>query len=147
MKIRAALLALAMVSPALVFASQNAPYAVEATTRAGSKLLSLDFESAGDVSAFTFRVALPEGVKRIDTSSCLSDLPKGFTGVCNSRDNFVAVTVYSNSGKSAPAGLFSVGKISYSGGGVGQVKIDVFEASISDGKEASIGTAKVEKLD
>lgn len=147
MNIRAASILFAACCPALVFASQNAPYAVEANTRGGGKLVSLDFETAGNVSAFTFRVVLPQGVKRIDTSNCLSELPSGFTGVCNSRDNLVAVTVYSTNGKAAPAGLLSVGKISYFGGAKGQVKIDAFEASTAEGKEASIGAAKVEKLD
>ena len=59
----------------------NAPMALEASSRGGSKLLSLDFESDGNAASFSFRVVFPEGAKSIDTSRCLSELPKGFVEI------------------------------------------------------------------
>lgn len=129
----------------------NAPLAMEATGRGGAKILSLDFESDGEAASFSFRVVFPEGAKRIDTSRCLSDLPKGFEGVCkeyNEADGkVVAVTVINTEGKAFPAGLNSVGKLSYVSSSKAAAKIDTFEASDRRGELASMGAAKVEKLD
>ena len=130
-----------------VFAAQNAPYAVEADTKSGDKLLSLNFESSGDVAAFTFRVVLPQDSKRIDTARCLSELPVGFTGVCKAYGNVVAVTVYSAGAKALPAGLATIGKLSYRTLAKSQAVIDNFEASTAEAKEAQVSAAKVEKLD
>lgn len=135
------------ISPFAVFAAQNAPYAVEMTTKGGGTLMSLDFESSGEVAAFTFRVVLPEGAKRIDTSRCLSELPAGFTGVCKAYGNVVAVTGYSADGKALPAGMITVGKLSYVSVAKAGAKIDAFEASNAQGLDASVGTAKVERAE
>jgi hypothetical protein len=125
----------------------NAPLALETATRSGAKLLSLDFQSQGDVAAMTFRVVLPSDAKSIDTSRCLSELPKGFTGVCKVYDKVVAVTVYNSEGKVFPAGLNSVGKLSFHSLAKAGASIDTFEASTADGSPAKIGAAKVESLD
>ena len=134
-------------SPMTVFAVQNAPYAVEVPTKGGGTLMSLDFESSGEVASFTFRVVLPEGAKRIDTSRCLSELPKGFTGVCKAYGNVVAVTGYSTEGKALPAGLVSVGKLSFVSTAKAAVTIDAFEASDTQGNSSPVGTAKVERAE
>lgn len=127
---------------------QNAPLAMEASGRGGAKILSLDFESDGQAASFSFRVVLPAGAKKIDTSRCLSDLPKGFQGVCKVYDEkVVAVTVMNVEGKAFPAGLNSVGKLSYVSNAKAAAQIDTFEASNTLGELASAGAAKVEKLD
>ncbi|HQW80383.1 MAG TPA: hypothetical protein PLQ74_00790 [Pseudomonadota bacterium] len=126
----------------------NAPMALEASSRGGSKLLSLDFESDGNAASFSFRVVFPEGAKSIDTSRCLSELPKGFVGVCKVYDGkVVAVTVMNTEGGAFPAGLNSIGKLAYSSNSKNAAVIDTFEASNRDGNLASMGVAKVEKLD
>lgn len=140
--------AAALLLSSSAFAINNAPYAAEVQTRNGAKLLSLNFESAGDVSAFTFRVVLPDDAKAIDTSNCLSELPKGFTGVCKAYGNVVAVTAYSSNIKALPAGLVTVGKLSYrSSLAKAQAQIDSFEASTPESEEARVSAPKVEKLD
>lgn len=127
---------------------QNAPLAMEAAARGGVKILSLDFESTGEAASFSFRVVLPAGSKKIDTSRCLSDLPKGFVGVCKAYEgNVVAVTVMNTEGGAFPAGLNSVGKLSYVSNSQDAAVIDTFEASDRQGELASMGAAKVEKLD
>ncbi len=131
---------------------QNAPLALEAAGRGGAKILSLDFESDGKAASFSFRVVFPEGSKLIDTSRCLSELPKGFEGVCkeyNERDGkVVAVTVLNTEGKAFPAGLNSVGKLSYVSNSKTGAKIDTFGASDDRGQDlTTLGAAKVEKLD
>jgi hypothetical protein len=126
----------------------NAPMAMEATGRGGAKILSLDFESDGQAASFSFRVVLPEGAKKIDTSNCLSELPKGFQGVCKEYDGkVVAVTVMNTEGKAFPSGLTSIGKLRYVSNGGAAAVIDTFEASDRNGELAKMGAAKVEKLD
>ena len=125
----------------------NAPIGSELETRGGGKLLSLDFQSSGDVAAFTMRVSLPVDAKRIDTSRCLADLPESWTGVCQSEKNFVAVTAYSTKAEAYPAGLLRIGKLQYQSQAKASAVIDYVEASKADGESASLGAAKVEKLD
>lgn len=81
----------------------------------GGNRVALDFQSNGDVSAFQFTVDLPKGVDKVNTSKCLSDLPKGFTGVCRSKGNRVAAVVYSGNNTPFPADVVSLGTISYQG--------------------------------
>lgn len=128
--------------------SQNAPLGMEVEAKGGAKIMSLDFESSGDAASFTFRVVFPEGAKRIDTSRCLSDLPKGFTGVCKAYDGgVVAVTVFNTEGGVFPAGLNRVGKLSYVSNNKSAPVIDTFEASDRNGEVAPMGSAKVQQLD
>jgi hypothetical protein len=128
--------------------SQNAPLGMEVESKGGTKIMSLDFESSGDAASFTFRVVFPEGVKSIDTSRCLSELPKGFVGVCKVYDDkVVAVTVVNNEGGTFPAGMNSIGKLSYRSSAKSVPVIDTFEASNRSGDAAPMGAAKVQQLD
>ncbi|MBK6727720.1 MAG: hypothetical protein IPG63_10735 [Xanthomonadales bacterium] len=128
--------------------SENAPLGMEVETKGGSKIMSLDFESSGDAASFTFRVVFPDGAKQIDASRCLSELPKGFIGVCKVYDGkIVAVTVVNNEGGVFPAGLNRVGKLSYVSNSKSAPVIDTFEASDRNGEVAQMGSAKVQKLD
>lgn len=127
--------------------SQNAPFGMEVGAKRGAKIMSLDFQSSGDVAAFTFRVVFPEGVKRIDTAQCLAELQKGFIGVCKVYDGkVVAVTVVNAEGGVFPAGLNSIGKLSYLSNSKSAPVIDTFEASDRNGELTPIGAAKVEQL-
>lgn len=131
-------------------AQQNSPLAIEAAGRGNMKILSLDFESDGEAASFSFRVVLPEGAKMVDTSNCLSELPKGFRGVCKEYDEkvgkVVAVTVMNVEGNAFPAGLNSVGKLRFVSNGAASAVIDTFEASDRNGELAKMSAAKVEKL-
>ncbi|MBI2397615.1 MAG: hypothetical protein HYV17_07435 [Xanthomonadales bacterium] len=128
--------------------SENAPLGMEVETKGGSKIMSLDFESAGDAASFTFRVVFPEGAKQIDTSRCLSELPKGFFGVCKVYDGkVVAVTVNNSEGATFPAGMNRIGKLSYVSNSKAAPVIDTFEASDRNGEIAQMGSAKVQQVD
>jgi len=126
---------------------ENAPLGMEVEAKGGSKIMSLDFQSSGDAASFTFRVVFPEGAKRIDTSACLSELPKGFIGVCKAEGRAVAVTVVNSEGGVFPAGLNRVGKLSYVSNSKSVPVIDTFEASDRNGEVAPMGSAKVQQLD
>ncbi|HVF34910.1 MAG TPA: hypothetical protein VND91_06270 [Candidatus Saccharimonadia bacterium] len=103
---------------ALLFAggaSANTLLVTQGGASGNAGLVALDFQSNGDVSAFQFTVDLPKGIASIDTSKCLSELPKGFTGVCRSKGNRVAAVVYSGNTTTFPSDVVSLGTISYNG--------------------------------
>ena len=81
--------------------------------KGANKVVGIDFQSGGDVSAFQFLITLPEDAKGVDVSGCLAGLPKSHTGLCQAKDNKVAGVVYSFSNEAVPGGLTSVGKITY----------------------------------
>ncbi|HRG14560.1 MAG TPA: hypothetical protein PLB00_01045 [Pseudomonadota bacterium] len=115
--------------------------------RGGARIAAIDFESSGDVSAFQMRLILPADAKRVDLSRCLKDLPAEFTGVCNANGNKVAVTVYSPSNKAAPAGILSVGKVTFVSAASGQISVDKLSASKRSAETAQVSAAKVESID
>lgn len=115
--------------------------------RGGARIAAIDFESGGDVSAFQMRLILPADAKRVDLSRCLKDLPAEFTGVCNANGNKVAVTVYSPSNKAAPAGILSVGKVTFVSADSGQVSVDKLSATKRTAESAPVSAAKIESID
>lgn len=114
--------------------------------RNGARIAAIDFQSDGEVSAFQMRLVLPADAKKIDLSRCLKDLPKEFTGVCNANGNKVAITVYSPSNKAAPAGLVSVGKVSFVSATSGKIAVDKLSASKRSAEAAQVSAAKVESI-
>lgn len=120
-------------------ASANTVVVTQGGARA-SGLVALDFQSSGDVSAFQFTVDLPKGVSSIDTSKCLAELPKGFTGVCRSKGNRVAAVVYSGNNTPFPADMVALGTISYSGSiakDAGSIVVSNMVGSTPSGTESS----------
>lgn len=104
------------------------------------RLVALDFQSTGDVSAFQFTVDLPKGVTNIDTSKCLSDLPKGYTGVCRAKGNRVAAVVYSGDNKPFPADVVSLGTLNFRGSiakGTDEIVVSNMVGSTPSGAEAA----------
>jgi len=81
--------------------------------KGANKIVGIDLQSGGDVSAFQFLITLPADAKGIDVGGCLSALPKSHTGLCQSKDNKVAGVIYSFSNTPLPGGLTSVGQITY----------------------------------
>lgn len=127
---------------ALLFAgvaSANTILVTQGGAGGNAGLVALDFQSNGDVSAFQFTVDLPKGVASINTSKCLSELPKGFTGVCQSKGNRVAAVVYSGNTTTFPADVVSLGTISYSGSiakGVDEIVVSNLVGSTPSGAES-----------
>lgn len=128
-------------------AMENAVHVAEAkASRGGARLASIDFESDGQTSAFQMRILLPADAKKINLANCLTDLPKSFTGVCKAYGNKVAVTVYSSNNSALPAGLASVGKISFVSREAGSLVIDKVSATHRDGSSAKARAEKVAEL-
>ncbi|HWT14296.1 MAG TPA: hypothetical protein VN581_00835 [Patescibacteria group bacterium] len=110
----------------------------ERAARGDISLVGLDFASDGKVSAFQMRVDLPEDASRIDLKSCLSNLPKNFTGICKAYGTRVSVTVYSPSLATLPEGLNSVGMVKYRSGSAAGAKLTKISATQNDGVSAKI---------
>lgn len=142
----AAAIALALVGSA---AANNTVLLTDGQAKSGSRSVGLDLDISDEASAFNFLVTLPKGSKNVDTSRCLSGLPKSHVGKCvASKDGSkVAVVVYSASNQVIPAGLLELGEIRYASaakaGGAGVEKITL--ASPAGNKNLS-ATAKVVDL-
>jgi len=63
-----------------------------------------------NASALSFSVELPATVSNVDTSSCLSDLPKELSGGCRYLNGMLKVIVYSPQNK--PIGPVMLGTVS-----------------------------------
>ena len=81
--------------------------------KGANKIVGIDLQSGGDVSAFQFLITLPEDAKGVNVGSCLAGLPKSHTGLCEAKDNKVAGVIYSFSNAPLPSGLTSVGQVTY----------------------------------
>jgi hypothetical protein len=79
----------------------------------------LDFVSDGNAIAFEFTVQFPEGadMSKVSIANCASQLPASHTGKClaNPKTRELLVMVYSMNNAKLPAGIVSVGNVSYSG--------------------------------
>ena len=75
---------------------------------------SLDLVSDGNVSVFDFFLNTgkinPSGV---DCSKCFADLPKGFTGSFKAHESGVQFVVMADGMTALPAGVVSMGQISF----------------------------------
>jgi hypothetical protein len=114
----------------------------------GSNVVSVDLQSGGDVAAFQYLITLPPDAKAINLSNCLGELPKTHTGLCQSKDNKVAVVFYSTNNTALPAGITGVGTISYKSSAVGKnlVTVDKMVGSSASGQTNAV-KAQVEQLE
>ncbi len=85
----------------------------ESNSKAGV-VASLDVVSDGNVSVFDFFLNTgkinPSGV---DCSKCFADLPKGFTGSFKAHESGVQFVVMADGMTALPAGVVSLGQISF----------------------------------
>lgn len=88
--------------------------AESASKSSGRVSISLDLASSGDVSGFQFVLRSSEQLKAgsIDTSSCLSDLPKGFSGQCRLNPDGVYFSALASDKSTLPRGVVSLGTLS-----------------------------------
>lgn len=86
--------------------------APEGVSKSGVGEVAIDLATEGNVSGFNFLVRIP-GLKRgsIDTSQCLSQLPKGWSGACNQTEEGVYFFAMSDGKSTLPAGMSAVGKL------------------------------------
>jgi hypothetical protein len=116
----------------------------------GSHTVALDLASDGAVSAVDFRISLGKGVRSIDTSACLADLPATHTGMCeaNPKNGRVAIVVWSLDNKPLPQGVVGFGqlKVQYQGSqaSTDEIQVDRTSASAVSGSPVSL-SARVER--
>ncbi len=79
-----------------------------------ASMVGIDIVSDGDVRGFDFVIPVEKGMK-VDTSRCLSNMPKGFQGTCTFNGTEVAGLVFSWEPQTLPKGVHTVGTISFSG--------------------------------
>lgn len=92
---------------------------VSKAARNGLGSTSIDFVSSGKIAAFNMTIELPVGVEKINTTNCVSEVPKSHIAVCKSLGNKVSLVVYSPRNEPLPAGIIPVGKVSYRGASAG----------------------------
>ena len=114
-------------------AAESTVLVTEVASAKDQRSIALDYQSRGDVSAFNFALDVPGEIKSINTSKCLSELPKGVQGMCQSKGNRVAVVVWTNGNTPLAAGMTALGTISYTGTPTGQPMVSKMEASSPDG--------------
>ncbi|MBB5207324.1 hypothetical protein [Chiayiivirga flava] len=78
---------------------------------------ALDFSTNGEAVGFQFNIRLPEGIspEQVNVKSCVAELPKSHSGQCRVNKNEIVGLVFSDSNEKLPAGLVSVGRISFDG--------------------------------
>jgi len=144
LKILASTLLLA--APLAFAAPEGGTVHVSKAGKGANQVVGVDFESNGDVSAFQFLLTLPEDAKNINLSKCLDALPKTHTGMCQARDNRVAVVIYSFQNDAIPSGLQSVGKVTFQS--TSNRKPELSEVSAASGRTGSaVGGMKSEVTD
>lgn len=107
--------ALSVLGSGAAFAGNTIVVTDVGNAKAG-RVVSLDMQSAGDTAAFQFALDLPAGAGNVNTSKCLSELPKGYSGVCESKGGRVAAVIFGANNTPLPAGMISLGTISFTGG-------------------------------
>jgi hypothetical protein len=80
-------------------------------------LLSFDLASNGNVAGFEFKIDMPETLdkKGIVLSNCVSDLPKNFVAQCGLMDTGDVLVFVFSPDSVLPAGVHSVGTVSFAG--------------------------------
>lgn len=83
----------------------------------GRSSVALDLSTNGEAVGFQFNIKLPEGISadQVDLKSCVADLPKSHAGQCSVAKGEVIGLVFSDQNAKIPAGLISIGRISFNG--------------------------------
>lgn len=111
------------------------------------QVMNFDLQSDGTVTAYQFLIELPKDATAIDTKNCLSGLSKSHTGMCAAKGNKVAAVIYSFDNTPIPAGVVSIGNISYTSKVGGHPKISNTLGSTAEGKSAGQSKSQAEGLD
>ena len=138
---------LAALSTAVVFAGSAAADELLVTSSAAkggnANAVALDYQSSGAATGLEFKLTVPKGAQ-VDTSKCLSQVPKSHTGVCaySSEAGIVTGMVFSDNNDLLPKGLVSIGTISVKGKGAADAfKVQHFLAADANGQNIG-ATAK-----
>ena len=139
-----------LAKPAAV-ADANQTLLITVGSAGKSQIAGIDFQSDGTATALQFAVLLPKGVKGVNADDCVSGLPSNFSGKCfvsNDKSN-VAFVIYSAGGEALPAGMQTIGSISFdsaSKAAAGQMKVGGLEVVAEKGKKLA-SAAKVVGVD
>lgn len=80
--------------------------------KSGMYEVALDLATDGDVSGFNFLLKLPELKEgAVDTSKCLAQLPKGWSGACNHTKDGVYFFAMANGSETLQAGIAPLGSV------------------------------------
>lgn len=126
-------------------AAENTVLLTHGADRSGNVIAGLDLQTTGEASAFQFAIELPEGASNVNTANCLKGLPSTHTGMCGSKNGRVAVVVYSASNDVLPAGMLSLGEISFDAPKRGDISLDKIVLAGPKGSLQAKG--RVESLD
>lgn len=96
--------------------------------------IALDVVSDGDTRGFDFVIPVAKGAK-VDTSKCLSGLPKGFQGTCQFNGEEITGFVFAWEKISLDAGIHSIGSVTVSSNAVSDKVAAKFSAADSEGRE------------
>jgi hypothetical protein len=97
----------------LILGGTAAANEVIVTPGQGGNRIALDFVHSGDATAFEFQIQMPKGVRKVNTSKCVSEVPSTHTGACqfNEKTGNLVVIVYSNQNDLLPEGVISLGVV------------------------------------
>jgi hypothetical protein len=94
----------------------------------GGAVASIDLSTSGSASAFEFQLQVPKGVKSVDVSKCVAEIPKSHEAKCVLRDGIIHGMVYSLANERLPAGVISVGQVKMVGASARLTAIEVLVA-------------------
>lgn len=140
------LIASLLLFPAMAMANGDTVVLTPAAEKAGNRV-AIDLIAAKPYAGFEFVVKVPAGAT-VNTSSCVSDLPKGLDGACRFRaeSNSVKFFVFMPAAGEMPAGNVRVGSLGISSKGAVATALEVTEIRFADGngeiREASAIVAK-----
>lgn len=130
MKIRA----MAFVASLGLLSSGGAAFSAEllatSSVQKSAGRIALDLVSDGEVSGFSFFVRT--GGAKVDTSKCLAELPKGFSGGCQLGKDGVYVLAVADAMTTLPAGATTIGYLSMSGLEKRALSVSIEQLEMSD---------------
>lgn len=83
-----------------------------AEAKSGMSEVALDLATDGNVSGFNFLLRLPELKSgTVDTSKCLAQLPKNWSGACNHTKDGIYFFAMANGSETLAAGIAPLGSV------------------------------------
>ena len=134
-----------VLAPALSFAGEMVVL-TPASDKSGARI-GLDLVAEKPFAGFEFVIKVPAGAS-VDTSKCVSDLPKGLDGACRFRpeSNSVKFFVFMPAAGEFQAGRVAVGSLGIASKGMRVSELAVTDVRFADGsgemRDASYFVAK-----
>jgi hypothetical protein len=128
----------------LILGGTAAANEVIVTPGQGGNRIALDFVHSGDATALEFHIQMPKGVRKVNTSKCVSEVPSTHTGACqfNEKTGNLVVIVYSNQNDLLPEGVISLGVVDAPGMGKGRPAISKLLVGDVNGNALAVNAAQ-----